>query len=120
MKKILLVDDCKTTRKIVSYLLKGSAYTILQAENGLDALEKLARNDVDIIITDLNMPRMDGIEFVKVLKEDDAYMGIPVIMLTTEGSEQDKDKAYQLGVVSYLSKPVDKDRILNEIEKYCT
>ncbi len=119
MKSILLVDDCKTTRKILSYLLKGKDFTILQAENGLDALEKLARNDVDLIITDLNMPRMDGIEFVKAVKEDGAYMGIPIIMLTTESSELDKSKAYQLGVSSYLSKPVDKERILNEIEKHC-
>jgi len=119
MKTILLVDDCRTTRKLISYFFKGQDFTILEAENGLDALEKLARNDADIIITDLNMPRMDGMEFVKTLKEDDAYTGIPIIMLTTEGSDLDKDKAHQLGVSCYLLKPVERDRLLDEIEKYC-
>jgi len=89
VKNILIVDDCRTTRRLVSYLLKGEDFIITEAENGFDALEKLAANAIDMVLTDLNMPRMDGIELIKSMKEDNSYKEIPVIMLTTEGSEDE-------------------------------
>ena len=117
MKTLLLVDDCRTTRKLVTYLIKGEGFNILQAENGLEALEVLARNNIDLVVTDMNMPQMDGIELIKSMKEDNLYKGIPIIMLTTEDDEAEKKRGYQMGVSMYLTKPVDQKTILGEIHK---
>lgn len=118
MKKILLVDDCRTTRKLVSYLLKDGGFDILQAENGLDALEKLAKNEVALVLTDMNMPQMDGIELIKSMKEDDSYRDMPIIMLTTEAADEDRERGLNMGASSYLTKPTGKERLLEEIGKY--
>ncbi|MBE9536485.1 MAG: response regulator [Proteobacteria bacterium] len=118
MKNVLIVDDCRTTRKLVSYLLKEGKFNILQAENGFDALEKLARNDIDIVLTDLNMPQMDGIELIRSMKEDDSYKDIPIVMLTTEADEAERSRGLKVGASCYLTKPVGKDLLLTEIKKY--
>ncbi len=118
MKNVLLVDDCRTTRKLLTYLLKGEMLNIIEAENGIDALEKLAKNDVDLVLTDMNMPQMDGIELIKSMKEDDAYRDLPVIMLTTEAADEERDRGMQAGASSYLTKPIGKEKLLEEIRKY--
>ena len=118
MKTVLLVDDCRTTRKLVTYLIKGGGFHILQAENGLEALEILARNDVDIVLSDMNMPQMDGLELIKSMKEDNSYKSIPVIMLTTEADKDEKERGLQIGATSYLTKTVGKEKLLEEINKY--
>ncbi|MBE9503913.1 MAG: response regulator [Proteobacteria bacterium] len=117
-KTVLLVDDCRTTRRLVTYLIKDADLNILQAENGLEALEVLARNDVDIVVSDMNMPQMDGLELIKSMKEDNSYQTIPVIMLTTEEDEAEKERGLQIGAASYLKKPVSKDALLEEVNKY--
>ena len=118
MKNILVVDDCRTTRKLITYLLSGGGFNILQAENGLDALEKLARNDVDMVMTDMNMPKMDGIELIKSMKEDEAYRKIPIIMLTTEADAEEKKRGLMTGASSYLTKPVERQVLMEELGKY--
>lgn len=118
MKNILVVDDCRTTRKLLSYLLRDGRLNIIQAENGFDALEKLAKNDIDIVLTDMNMPQMDGIELIRSMKEDDSYKNIPIIMLTTEADEAERSRGLQVGASSYLTKPSGKELLLAEINKY--
>lgn len=116
-KSVLVVDDCGTTRKLISFLLKGKGYSAVHASNGIEALEKLATADVDIIITDLNMPQMDGLELIKNLRSDEKYKAMPIIMVSTESAEMDKKMAKDLGASTYIVKPVTQDRLVYEIEK---
>ena len=118
MKNILIVDDCKTTRRLINYLMQGCDFNITHAENGLDALEKLARNEIDLVMTDMNMPQMDGIELIKSMKEDSAYREIPIIMLTTESDDEERERGLKTGASSYLTKPVSKEVLIEELHKY--
>ena len=81
---VMVVDDNPTTRHLIGVYLKGHGYALLEAENGLDALEKLAQGSVDLIITDVNMPQMDGVGLTRALKQDQALGTIPVLILTSE------------------------------------
>jgi len=114
---VLIVDDSKTTRSLVGLYLKSEGFLLVQAEDGLEALEKLARNPVDLIITAINMPRMDGVALTRVLKEDDAYRPIPVIILTTESSDKERTNGLAAGAASYLVKPVAQDRLVQEVRR---
>ena len=115
--KILIVDDDKTTRKLLSLYLKGKGYEIVTAENGLDAMEKLGMDNINLIVSDMNMPYMDGIELTKTLKTDPAWKHIPIIMVTTEADEDEKVKDLEAGVDDYLVKPTNADQITDSIKK---
>jgi two-component system chemotaxis response regulator CheY len=115
--KILVVDDDKTTRKLLSLFLKGKGYEVVTAENGLDAMEKLGIDSINLIVSDMNMPYMDGIELAKNLKSDQGWSSIPIIMITTEADEEDKKKAFEAGVDDYLVKPANADQINDSIKK---
>jgi two-component system chemotaxis response regulator CheY len=115
--KIMVVDDCRTTRKLIGLYLKSRGLEVVCAENGLDALEKLATEDINIILSDINMPYMDGIEFLKVLRSDPNWSDIPVFMVTTEADQEEKDRAYKAGANEYLVKPVTADEVINVIRK---
>lgn len=116
-KSILIVDDCKTTRRLVGLYLKSEGYSLVQAENGLEALEKLAQGPVDLVITDMNMPHMDGVALTRSLKEDQALRSIPVIMLTTEGGERERQHGAAAGVATYLTKPVAQAQLAQEVKR---
>ncbi|MEE8575370.1 MAG: response regulator [Thermodesulfobacteriota bacterium] len=114
---ILVVDDCATTRKIVSYMVKSGGYNPVLAVNGLDALEKMAQHQIALIVTDLNMPQMDGFELVKNVKESPETSSIPVIMITTEGDELKKDAGLDVGVDIFMTKPVTSKWLTYQIKK---
>ncbi|MBI1911740.1 MAG: response regulator [Deltaproteobacteria bacterium] len=114
-KKILIVDDCDTTRKLLSYIIRERGFKIVGACNGIEALEILAANPVDLVVTDLNMPQMDGYELSRNLR--DSYSELPIIMITTEASDADKKMGIESGVSTYLTKPISPQRLLYEIEK---
>lgn len=114
-KNILIVDDCRTTRSIIALYLKGAGFRTLLAANGLDAVEKLMNTNVDFIITDLNMPQMDGIELTKWVRSNSMFQDIPLIILTTENDYLSRNQGMNNGASSFLTKPVTKDRLLNEI-----
>lgn len=114
--KILIVDDDKTTRKLLSLYLKGKGFEAVTAENGLDAIEKLGTGDINLIITDMNMPYMDGIELTKALRSDSASRDVPIIMVTTEADEDERKKALDAGVDDYLVKPTSADQINESIK----
>lgn len=116
-KKILIVDDCDTTRKLLSYIVRERGYKIFVASNGLEALEVMAGNPVDLVVTDLNMPQMDGLELSRNLKGQVPYKDIPIIMVTTESGEADRKMGFEAGVTTYLTKPFSPQRLLYEIEK---
>ncbi|MBI5748615.1 MAG: response regulator [Nitrospinae bacterium] len=117
-KNIMVVDDSFTTRKMLSFLLKGEGFNVVSAENGIDALEKLTFSDIDVIITDLNMPQMDGLELINSLKKNPDYKDIPVIMLTTACEDSDKQKGIEAGASLYLIKPISQDVLIKEVKKF--
>ena len=90
--KILVVDDDKTTRKLLSLYLKAKGYEVVTAENGLDAMEKLGTENINLVVTDMNMPYMDGIELTKHLRADDSWKDIPILMVTTEADDDERKK----------------------------
>ncbi|MEK7699847.1 MAG: response regulator, partial [Planctomycetota bacterium] len=114
--KILIVDDDKTTRRLLSLYLKGKGYETITAENGLEAMEKVGTEDINLIVTDLNMPYMDGIELTKTLKSS-SWSNIPILMVTTEADEQEKKKGMEAGVDDYLVKPANANQINESIKK---
>ncbi len=114
--KIMIVDDCQTTRKLLGHYLKSRGYSVVFAENGLDALEKLGTDTVNLVMTDLNMPYMDGMELTKTLRADSNLSDIPILMVTTENDDTEREKAYSNGVNGYLVKPVTGDAIAQNIK----
>lgn len=106
-KKILCVDDSVTIRKLVKKALEPEGFEIVEAENGQDGLEKCEQESVDMCIVDVNMPVMDGFQFVEKMKGDEKYAGIPVVFLTTESGAQKKETGKQLGVKGWIVKPFE-------------
>ena len=116
-KKILSVDDSPSVRKLVEYTLKSKGFQVASAEDGVAALEIMANEKFDAIVLDINMPRMNGLEFLEKIKLNDVYASIPVIMLTTEGQEEDQDKALDLGATAYIVKPFKPTLLLRIVDK---
>jgi len=119
-KKILFVEDSPTISRIIHDLLSKIGYKkIVHAENGIDALKKIKNNNFDLIITDWNMPGMDGIELVSNLRSSDEYKSIPIIMASTNKTESDIKKAFDSGINDYIIKPFSNqklaEKILNQI-----
>lgn len=111
-KKILAVDDSRSVRKLVEFTLKNGGFQVTTAEDGQEALDIMARDLFDAVILDINMPRIDGFELLKRMKANDALVSVPVVMLTTEGQEQDKEQATILGAAAYLVKPFKPTALL--------
>lgn len=114
--KVMIVDDDSTTRKILGLYLKGNGYDAVFAENGLDAIEKLASNEVEIIITDLNMPFMDGLELIRTLRADPMMESLPVLIITTDEDDIEKDEVLKVGANGYLTKPVTAENVVRSIQ----
>ena len=112
-KKVLTVDDSPSVRKMVEFSLKAKGYVMGAAGDGQEALEVMANDPFDAIILDVNMPRMNGLEFLEKVKSDENYSSIPVIMLTTEGQDEDRDKAMALGATAYIVKPFKPSQLLD-------
>ncbi len=112
---VMVVEDNPTTRHLIGLYLKGQGYQLLQAENGLDALEQLAQGPVDLIIADVNMPQMDGVALTRALKQDQALATIPVLILTSEDGAQERRNGLAAGAAAYLTKPVSPERLVQEV-----
>jgi len=116
-KHILVVDDSKTIRNLVAFVMNGEGYKVTTAEDGLDAIEKLYTiNQVDLIISDINMPRMDGFSFIKTIREQEMYRNIPIIILSTEGREKDIQRGMGLGANLYIVKPVQPKMMVKSVK----
>jgi two-component system chemotaxis response regulator CheY len=97
--------------------MKKEGFTVTVAEDGLDALEKLySRETFDLIISDVNMPRMDGFTFIRTVREQEAYTDIPIMVLSTEGQERDIQKGLNLGANLYMVKPADPERMVRNVK----
>jgi two-component system chemotaxis response regulator CheY len=116
-KNILIVDDSKTVRNLVAFIMKKEGFKVTTAEDGLDGLEKLYASDtIDLIISDVNMPRMDGFTFIKSVRDQDAYKDIPIIVLSTEGQEKDIQMGLGLGANLYMVKPAQPDKMVKNVK----
>jgi len=114
--KIMIVDDCQTTRKILSLYLKSRGFEVISADNGLDAIEKLATHTVNMILTDLDMPYMDGIELIKTIRSDPNWSSLPILMVTTEADPEERARALKAGANGYVVKPVTADSVTQNIK----
>jgi two-component system chemotaxis response regulator CheY len=119
MRKVILVaDDSSTVRKFVSYCLKLKQFDVITAEDGMDALEKMSTSKVDMAIVDLNMPYMDGYELIETLRKSEDYEELPIVILSSEGSEAAIDKGQDAGADSYMVKPFDQEQLQNLVAKH--
>jgi len=118
--KILVVDDSPTTVKFVAFSLKNSGFEVVTASDGMDAIETISRlaTPVDLIITDLNMPNLDGYSLIGTLRKNDAYRETPIIILSSEEGEDDRERGLAVGANSYLLKPFKSSKLLDEIAKH--
>lgn len=116
-KTILIVDDSTTLRQVVSISLKGAGYDVIEGCDGKDALSKLTGQKVHLIISDVNMPNMDGFTFVSEVKKLPAYKFTPVIMLTTEAGEDKKAAGQAAGAKAWIIKPFKPEQMLNAVSK---
>lgn len=116
-KTIMIVDDSASLRQVVKLSLSKAGYTVIEAADGKDALSKLQGQKINLIISDLNMPNMDGITFLKELKKIPAYRFTPVIMLTTESQQSKIQEGKAAGAKAWVVKPFKPEQILAAIEK---
>ncbi|MFO8031213.1 MAG: response regulator [Desulfohalobiaceae bacterium] len=115
--QILIVDDSKTVRNLLAFILKKEGYHVLAAEDGLEGLEKLySAQIVDLIICDVNMPRMDGFTFIQNVREQESYRDLPIIVLSTEGQEKDIQTGMRLGANQYLVKPAQPEKLVRNVK----
>lgn len=119
MKKILIAEDSPTMRSlIVSTIDALGAYETVEAANGFEALRILPREKVDLIITDINMPDINGLELVNFIRNNENYKETPLFIISTEGSERDRQKGLALGADAYLVKPFTPDELQSLIQEY--
>jgi two-component system, chemotaxis family, chemotaxis protein CheY len=116
-KLILTVDDSATIRELLLSELSGLGYRVTQAEDGIDGLEMLSVEQPDLIITDITMPRMDGIRFIQNVRGDERYKATPILVLTTESDPDIKDRAKRAGATGWIVKPFDPRKLAEAIRK---
>jgi two-component system chemotaxis response regulator CheY len=116
-KTILIVDDSASLRQVVSIALKGAGYDVLEGCDGHDALSKLDGRKIHLIISDVNMPNMDGLAFVKAVKQLPHYKFTPIIMLTTESQEAKKQEGQAAGAKAWVVKPFKPEQLLVAVSK---
>ena len=116
-KTILTVDDSASIRQMVAMTLKSAGHQVLEAGNGAEGYDKATANTVDAVITDLNMPVMNGIEFIRKYRQHPASKGVPIILLTTESDEELKRQAKEAGATGWIVKPFKQDQLLAVVKK---
>ncbi|ALK98014.1 Fis family transcriptional regulator [Massilia sp. WF1] len=116
-KTILAVDDSSSLRQMVAFSLKAAGYQVVEAVDGQDGLEKAKQQTVDLVLTDQNMPKMDGLTLIKSLRSLPTYAKVPILMLTTESSDEMKSKGRAAGANGWLVKPFDPQRLIEVVKK---
>ncbi len=117
MHSILAVGDSASMRQMVSFTLKSAGYNVIEAVDGQDAWEKAGGRSFDLVLTDQNMPRMDGISLTKKLRESPQFKSTPILILTTESSDQMKQAGRAAGATGWLVKPFDPNKLIEVIQK---
>lgn len=117
MASVLAVDDSASMRQMVSFTLKGAGYDVVEAADGVEALTMAQRQSVDLVVTDVNMPNMDGITLIKELRGLPAYKFTPMLMLTTESGSEKKQQGKAAGATGWIVKPFNPDQLLATVKK---
>ncbi len=117
---ILVVDDSPTVVKFVSISLRNRGFSVVAAADGMDAIEKLSglESGVDLIITDLNMPNLDGYGLIETLRQNEKHRQTPIIILSSEEGDDDRERGIMVGADSYLVKPFKSSVLVSEVDKY--
>lgn len=115
-KRIMVVDDSETVRQVLQLTLENAGFEVVEAEDGVDALAKLSDAQIDMLITDLNMPNMDGLELIKKVRETGTHRFTPIVMLTTESSEQKKLAGREAGASGWIVKPFKPEQLLKIVK----
>ena len=118
--RILVVDDSVTVRKVTTRLLERNGFEVFTAKDGVDAIATLQDHVPDLMLLDIEMPRMDGFEVASVIRHDSRLMHIPIIMITSRTGDKHRNRAFSIGVNEYLGKPFQEDKLLSSIEKLLT
>ena len=116
-RKILTVDDSRTMRDMLRLALTNAGFAVVEAVDGLDGLDQLAAHGADVIITDINMPRMDGFGFIEAVRGDDDRRGTPILVLTTESDPEKKQRARSAGATGWIVKPFHPDKLVEAIRR---
>ena len=116
MPVILVVEDSPTMRQLISFAMKRIAGSkVIEATDGVDALKKLSTEKIDLILADINMPVMNGLKLLSLVRENNVFKSIPVIMITTEGAQEDRKRAMALGANAYLTKPIQTQDLIKMV-----
>ncbi|MFQ5437304.1 MAG: response regulator [Paracoccaceae bacterium] len=115
--KVLAVDDSRTMRSMLDQALSEAGFNVETAEDGEDGYEKLSQTDPDVIITDINMPRLDGFGFIERVRSDARHRFVPILVLTTESAGSLKERARQAGATGWIVKPFDQTRLVSAIHR---
>ena len=116
--KFLIIEDSPTMRQLIKFALKRIPQAeVIEASDGVDGLKKLSSNEVDLILTDINMPIMDGLKLVSLVRGNDSYRDIPIVIITTEGAKEDRDRAMALGANAYITKPIQATSLLSTVKE---
>jgi len=117
MKKILAVDDSRSLRNMVAFSLRTGGYEVTEAQDGVEGLDRAKQEDFDLVLTDQNMPNMDGLTLIAELRTLPNYAKTPILMLTTESSDEMKSKGRAAGANGWLIKPFDPQKLLDVVKK---
>ncbi|AAR35588.1 response regulator [Geobacter sulfurreducens] len=113
-KTVLIVEDSPTMRQLIAFALKRiPGISIVEASDGVDGLKKLSAHAIDLILTDINMPVMDGLKLVSLVRSDPSHRHLPIAIITTEGAAEDRERALALGANAYITKPIQAGRVLS-------
>lgn len=116
-KSILTVDDSTSIRQLVRFTLEQSGYHVIEASDGQEALGELKQNAVDLVLTDLNMPNVDGIELIRQIRADSGLKFLPIVMLTTESQEKKKQEGKAAGATAWIVKPFKPEQLVAVVKK---
>ncbi|MCK6375829.1 MAG: response regulator [Zoogloea sp.] len=116
-KTVLTVDDSASIRQMVSFTLKSAGYEVVEAVDGMDGLDKAKSRGCNLVLTDQNMPRMDGLSLIKSLRSMPQYRTVPILMLTTESSDAMKSQGRAAGATGWLVKPFDPQKLIEVVKK---
>jgi two-component system chemotaxis response regulator CheY len=117
MKRILTVDDSSSVRQMVNFTLQKTGYNVSEAVDGKDGLDKITREKFDLIITDLNMPNVDGIQLIASVRKLPGYAFVPILMLSTESQAEKKDAGRKAGATGWIVKPFNADQLVAVVQK---
>jgi two-component system chemotaxis response regulator CheY len=113
-KRILIVEDSPTMRQLLSFALRRlKDVDIVEAQDGMDGLRKVTSDHFDLALIDINMPVMDGLKLISLIRSEESLSGIPIVVVTTEGAKEDRERALSLGANEYLTKPIQANRVLS-------